>query len=148
MLVILRENVDKLGMIGEVVKVADGYARNFLLPRNLVVAADEKNMAAIEHQKRLLEKKRLAQKAISQELASKLDGVSCTITRKVGDNQKLFGSVSAGDIAEALKATGVEVDKRGIILESPIRTIGTHSVKVRLEADVFATIKILVAQEE
>jgi len=103
MLVILRENVENLGRTGDVVKVTDGYARNFLLPRNLVVAADEKNIATIEHHKRLLEKKRLAQKAGALELAKKLEEFSCTISRKVGEHDKLFGSVSTTDIADALK---------------------------------------------
>src|SRR3954468_18084497 len=103
MLVILRENIENLGRTGDVVKVSDGYARNFLLPRNLVVAAEEKNIVAIEHHKRLLEKKRQAQKATALELAKKLEEFSCTVSRKVGENDKLFGSVSSGDIADALK---------------------------------------------
>src|SRR4051794_11327394 len=98
MLVILRENVENLGGIGDVVKVSDGYARNYLLPRSLVVAADEGNMAAVEHHKRTLEKKRLAQRANSVELAKKLESVSCTIARKVGEHDKLFGSVTVADI--------------------------------------------------
>src|SRR4051794_29199388 len=103
MLVILRENVENLGHIGDVVKVPDGYARNFLLPRKLVVAADEHNVAQIEHHKKGLEKRRLAQKSVAQELANKLAEVSVNISRKVGENDKLFGSVSAADIAEGLK---------------------------------------------
>src|ERR1700733_8178123 len=102
MLVILRENVENLGRIGDVVKVSDGYARNFLLPQNLVVAADEGNVAQIEHHKRSLEKRRLAEKSASEELAKKLGEFSCTITRKVGENDRLFGSVTVGDIADAL----------------------------------------------
>src|SRR3954467_12338448 len=98
MLVILRENVENLGSTGDVVKVSDGYARNYLLPRSLVVAADENNVASIEHHKRMLEKKRLAQRANSQELAKKLEEFSCTISRKVGEQDKLFGSVSSSDV--------------------------------------------------
>src|SRR5689334_5944412 len=101
MVVILRENVENLGRIGDVVKVTDGYARNFLLPRNLVVAADEKNLATIEHHKRMLEKKRAAQMATAKEAATKLEAYSCTISRKVGENDKLFGSVTSVDIADA-----------------------------------------------
>ncbi len=148
MLVILQENVENLGRTGDVVKVTDGYARNFLLPRRLVVQADEKNVAAMEHQKRLLEKKRLAQKASAEDLAKKLGEFSCTLSRKVGENDKLFGSVSAGDVAEALKKAGFTVDKRSVHLENPIKTLGVHPVTVRLEPEVFATVKVWVVKEE
>ncbi len=148
MLVILRENVENLGRIGEVVKVTDGYARNFLLPRNLVVAADEKNMAVIEHHKRALEKKRIAQMASAQEVANKLEAFSCTIARKVGESDKLFGSVTNVDIADALKKAGFKVDKRTIVLNSPIRALGVHSVSVKLEPEVSATLKVWVVKEE
>jgi large subunit ribosomal protein L9 len=148
MLVILRENVENLGRIGDVVKVSDGYARNFLLPRSLVVLADEKNVAAIEHQKRLLEKKRLAQKAHAQELAKKLEDFSCTLSRKVGENDRLFGSVSTSDIADALAKAGYVVEKRAIQLEAPIKSLGVHPVTVRLEPEVAATVKVWVVKEE
>ena len=148
MLVILRENVENLGRIGEVVKVTDGYARNFLLPRNLVVAADEKSIATIEHHKKILEKKRLAEMATAQELAKKLEAFSCTIARKVGEHDKLFGSVSSSDVAEALKAAGFHVDKRSVTLPSPIRALGVHPVTVKLEPEVSATVKVWVVKEE
>jgi large subunit ribosomal protein L9 len=148
MLVILRENVENLGRIGDIVKVTDGYARNFLLPRNLVAVADENNKAQVEHQKKMLEKKRLAQKGAAQDLAKKLGEVSCTLTRKVGENDKLFGSVTANDIIESLKAQGyTAVEKRMILIESPIRSLGVHSVTVRLEPEVEATLKVWVAKE-
>ena len=148
MLVILRENVENLGRIGDVVNVRDGYARNFLLPRNLVVAADEKNIQAIEHHKRSLEKKRLAQRASSEELAKKLSEFSCTISRKVGEHDKLFGSVSTSDIADAMKSAGYSVEKRAIHLEHPIKTLGVHPVEVKLEPEVTATVKVWVVKEE
>jgi large subunit ribosomal protein L9 len=106
MQVILRENVENLGRIGDIVKVTDGYARNYLIPRGLVTIADEKNKATIEHHKRGLERKRLAQRAGSEDLAKKLGDFSVNISRKVGEHDKLFGSVSTNDIAEALKAGG------------------------------------------
>ena len=127
MLVILRENVENLGRIGDVVKVNDGYARNFLFPRSLVAAADEKNVAAIEHQKKMLEKKRLAQRASAEELAKKLAEFSCTIHRKVGEGDKLFGSVSSHDIAEALKAAGFTVERREVLIEQPDQDLGRSS---------------------
>lgn len=148
MLVILRENVENLGSTGDVVKVSDGYARNFLLPRNLVAKADENNVASIEHHKRMLEKKRLAQKATAQELAKKLEEFSCTISRKVGENDKLFGSVSSGDVAEALKAAGYKIDKRSVSLDAPIRALGVHTVQVKLEPEVTAAVKVWVVKEE
>lgn len=148
MLVILRENVENLGRIGDVVNVSDGYARNFLLPRHLVVAAEEKNIKAIEHHKRLLEKKRQAQKAVSLELAKKLADFSCTISRKVGEHDKLFGSVSANDVADALKKAGFDVEKRSIQLETHIKTLGVHPVTIKIEPEVSATVKVWVVKEE
>jgi large subunit ribosomal protein L9 len=148
MLVILRENVENLGRIGDVVKVSDGYARNYLLPRSLVVAADDKNISLIEHHKRGLEKKRLAQRGVAEELAKKLGEVQCTISRKVGEHDKLFGSVSAGDIADAIKAAGYTVERRSIQLAHPIKTLGVHPVTVRLEPEVSATVKVWVVKEE
>jgi large subunit ribosomal protein L9 len=148
MLVILRENVENLGRTGDLVKVSDGYARNFLLPRSLVVEADEKNVAAIEHHKRMLEKKRLAQKELAQTQAGKLSEFSCTISRKVGEHDKLFGSVSSSDIVEVLKKAGFQVDKKAIHLENPIKTLGVYPVAVKLEPEVTATVKVWVVKEE
>jgi large subunit ribosomal protein L9 len=148
MLVILKENVENLGRIGDVVNVTDGYARNFLLPRNLVVAADAKNIEAIEHHKRSLEKKRMAAKASAQELAKKLADYSCTLSRKVGEGDKLFGSVSTADIAEVLKKAGFPVERREIQLEQPIKTLGVHPVTVKLDAEVETTLKVWVVKEE
>jgi large subunit ribosomal protein L9 len=148
MLVVLRENIENLGTIGDVVKVSDGYARNFLLPRKLVVAADEGNIAAIEHHKKSLEKKRLALTASAKEIAKKLADFSCNISRKVGENDKLFGSVSTGDIADALKAGGFAVDKRSIVIDSAIKSLGVHPVTVKLGPEVTATVKVWVVKEE
>lgn len=148
MLVILRENVENLGRIGDMVKVSDGYARNFLLPRKLVVVADEANQVAIENQRRSLEKKRQAQRSDAEALAKKLSDYSVTITRKVGDGDKIFGSVSATDIAEALKVAGYTVEKRSIQIGQPIKALGVHTVQVRLESDINASVKVWVAKEE
>ncbi len=148
MLVILRENIENLGSTGDVVKVSNGYARNFLLPRHLVVAADETNVAAIEHHKRVLEKMKSAQKAASQAVAQKLEAFSCTIARKVGEHDKLFGSVTSGDISDALKKAGFLIDKKSISLGSTIKTLGVHPVTVKLEGEVVATLKVWVVKEE
>jgi large subunit ribosomal protein L9 len=148
MQVILRENVENLGRIGDIVKVTDGYARNFLLPRGLVIEADEKNKAAVEHHKRSLERKRQAQRSVSEELVKKLADFSVTISRKVGEHDKLFGSVSTHDIAEALKAGGFSVEKRSIHIEHAIKTLGVHPVQVKLEPEVVASVKVWVVKEE
>ena len=147
MLVLLRDNVANLGRTGDVVSVSDGYARNFLLPRNLVIAADAGNIAMVEHHKKTLEKKRQAQKLVSEELAKKLAEVSCSIARKVGEHDKLFGSVSAGDIVDALKKAGYTVDKHTVQLTGPIKALGVHSVVIKLEPEVSATVKVSVVKE-
>ena len=148
MQVILRENVENLGRIGDLVKVSDGYARNYLLPRNLVVAANENNIALIEHHKKQLEKKRLAQKGVAVELAKKLNEISVNLSRKVGENDKLFGSVTTSDIVEAIKKAGYVVEKRDIRLPHPIKTLGVHPIIVQLETDVEANVKVWVVKEE
>ena len=148
MLVILKENIENLGSIGDVVKVTDGYARNFLLPRNLVVAASERNIAEIEHHKRMLEKKRAVQLEAAKSLAAKLNDFSLTLSRKVGEGDKLFGSVSTGDIADGLKKAGFAVDKRSVQLVHPIKTLGVHPVTVKLGGEATATIKVWIAKEE
>jgi len=147
MLVILRDNVPNLGTVGDVVKVSDGYARNYLLPRNMVVAANEENVRELEHHKRVLEKKRNAQKAEFETLAAKLADFSATVARKVGRNDKLFGSVTTTDIAASLKKGGFEVDKGMIQLKDPIKALGIHPVTVRLPHGVNATLKVWVVKE-
>jgi large subunit ribosomal protein L9 len=149
MQVILLENVENLGRIGDLVNVTDGYARNFLLPRKLVAAADANNIAKIEHHKRSLEKKRLAARGAADELAKKLADHSCTLSRKVGEGDKLFGSVSTSDIADSLKKAGFSaVEKRMIQMEHPIKALGVHPVTIRLESEVTATMKVWVVKEE
>lgn len=148
MLVVLRENVPNLGRIGDVVKVSEGFARNYLLPRKWVVAAAEGNIKQIEHHKKQLEKKRLAQRAGAEELAKKLGEFSCNLSRKVGENDKLFGSVTAGDIADALRKAGFPVDRRDVTLEHPIKSLGVHTVTVRLEQDIAPSVKVWVVKEE
>ncbi len=148
MLVILRENVENLGQIGDVVRVSPGYARNFLIPNKLGIFADEKNVAAVEHQKKALEKRRLAQKSAAQELANKLSEHQVTIARKVGENEKIFGSVSGADVAEELAKAGYTVDKRSVQIDPPIKTLGVHSVTIKLAPEVTGTVKVWVVKEE
>lgn len=147
MKVILRENVDNLGKTGDVVRVSDGYARNYLLPRKLVSVADEKNVKAMEHHRRELTIKREREKKGAEDVAKKLEQFSCTIARKVGENEKLFGSVTTSDISDALKAGGYSVEKRQIQLSEPIKQLGVTTVPVRLSEGVIAQLKVWVVQE-
>ena len=147
MKVILRENVDNLGKTGDIVKVSDGYARNYLLPRNLVFLADEQNVAAIEHHKKALAKKRDRETVEAKEVAKKIEQFSVTIGRKVGENEKIFGSVTTADIAEALAKGGYKVDRRQIQLGEPIKQLGVVTVPVKLTIDVVAQVKVWVVQE-
>ena len=147
MLVILQENVENLGSVGDVVKVSDGFARNYLLPRGLVAAASENNIAQIEHYKKALEKKRVAQLKDSGELAERLAQFSCTMARKVGENDKLFGSVTTLDISEALVKGGFKVERRQIQIDHPIRSLGVHPVTVKLPQGVNTTLKVWIVKE-
>ena len=147
MLVILKENVTNLGRIGDVVKVTAGYARNFLIPKQLVVPADQTNLAAIEHQKKKLEKKRAAEKLSAAELAKKIESFTCNISRKTGEKDKLFGSVTASDIQDALKAGGIEVEKRSIQVLDPIKALGVHTVAIKILPEVSAQLKVWVIKE-
>ena len=148
MKVILKENVENLGKIGDIVKVSEGYARNFLLPRNLVLIADDNNIKSLEHHQKALSKKAEKEKEEAQVLAKKLEQFSCTITRKVGENEKLFGSVSATDVADVLKKAGFAIEKRQIHLNEPIKQLGVFSVSIRLATDVSAKVKVWVVQEK
>lgn len=148
MRVILRENVENLGSIGDLVRVSAGYARNYLLPRKLVAIADESNVRALEHERRVLEKRRQEKKSQSEALAAKIASHSCTISRKVGEKDQLFGSVTTADIAAAMKASGLEIDKRAISMADPIKTLGVHTVTVKIQPEVSAPLKVWVVKEE
>lgn len=147
MKVILRQNVDTLGKAGDLVKVADGYARNFLIPKGLAAEAIGRNLKVFEHEKRriLLQAEKLQKQA--EEAAAKLGGLTCTIARRVGEQEKLFGSVGAKDIAEALAAQGADIEKKNILLDEPIKSLGEFPVRIRLGAGVTAEIKVVVAAE-
>ncbi|MBN21759.1 MAG: 50S ribosomal protein L9 [Bdellovibrionaceae bacterium] len=148
MLVILKESVANLGKTGDIVKVSAGYARNFLLPQGKVLVANEKNVKELDHHKKILEKKRLAEKADAELLVTKLEAVSVNISRKAGENDKLFGSVTASDIADELSKNEFKVDKKDIKLSEPLRTLGVHPVEIKLLSDVTATVKVWVVKEE
>jgi len=144
---ILREDVENLGKIGEIVEVAGGYGRNYLLPRGLAVKASTKNLKEQEHQKKLIQARMDRQKKDAREIAGSLDSVSCTIARKTGEDEKLYGSVTSRDIEEALREEGVSIDRKRISLEEPLKKLGVYTVPVKLHADVTGNIKVWVVKE-
>jgi large subunit ribosomal protein L9 len=147
MKLILREDVENLGRGGDVVDVKPGYGRNFLLPRGLAVSANPKNLREIEHQKAVATAKAVKLKASAEAIAKRLAATPVTLKRKVGDQDKLFGSVTALDIAEALAARGLEIDRRSIELTEPIKTVGDFEVGVKLHHDVVGKAKVKVEAE-
>jgi large subunit ribosomal protein L9 len=147
MQIILQEDVEKLGHRGDVVTVKPGYARNFLLPQKLAVAATSGNLKAIERIRTSLAKKTATELEAAQKQAALLDGISLNFTRKTGENDQMFGSVTSGDIAEALGAQGFKLDKRQVQLAEPIKTIGEFPVTVKVFRDVTAQVKVHVAKE-
>jgi large subunit ribosomal protein L9 len=148
MQIILQEDVEKLGNRGQVVEVAEGYARNFLLPRKLALEANAGNMKRLERMRATFAKKEATEKGEAQTLAELLTGVSLELTRKSGENDQLFGSVTNADISEALAAKGYTIDKRKITLTEPIKTIGEFEIPVKLHREVTATVKLAVKKEE
>ncbi len=145
--VILREDVDKLGRAGEVVSVKDGYARNFLLPRGLAYAATDGNRRRLEAEQRQRDRRAAAVAGEARDLAVRLEAVSLSFTMKAGEGDKLFGSVTAADIADRLGSEGFTVDKRAVELPEPIKALGAYKVPVRLHADVKPEIRVWVVKE-
>lgn len=147
MQIILQEDVEKLGHRGDVVTVKPGYARNFLLPKKLAVAATPGNMKALERIRGALAKKTATELEAAKKQAELLNLVSLKFTRKTGENDQMFGSVTTGDIADGLKGQGFDVDKRQVQLAEPIKTLGEFPVTVKVFRDVTAEIKVNVAKE-
>ncbi len=147
MQVILQKAFDGLGRIGDIVKVSDGYGFNFLIPRGIAMQAAEGNVRQMEHLRRLTETKRKALLDAARVEADRINGTAVSLKRLAGEEDKLFGSVTNRDIAEALAAEGIEIDKRDIVLEDAIRTIGVYNVPVRIHADVEAKLKVYVIRE-
>ena len=145
--VILRDHVDNLGRRGEIVKVADGYARNYLLPRKLALLATEGNKKQIERERAKFEAKEAEERQVVQAQADRLANVEVVIARRVGDTDALYGSVTTSDIAESLAARGFDVDRRKLQLAEPIKKLGEVDVPVKLHRDVTATIKVKVVAE-
>ena len=145
--VILREDVDKLGRRGDVVKVAEGYGRNFLLPRGLAMAVSEANKAMIAKERKAHDLRAAKEKAEFQAVAERISSLRFIAPRKVGEHDALYGSVTSGDIAEFLKAKGIEIDKRKVHLDEPIKKLGEHEVSVKLHPEVSGTLRVLVTKE-
>ena len=145
--VILKEDVDNLGHRGDVVKVAEGYGRNFLLPRKLAMQATEANKAVIEQMKASAARRSASEKAVAEALVAKLEPVVLSFTRKSGEEGRLFGSVTSADIATELAANGFEIDRRKIQLPEPLKSVGDFSVAVKLHREVTAHVKVKVVAE-
>lgn len=146
--VILREDIEKLGSRGQVVKVADGFARNYLLPRRLAVPATEANKKIVEQERQAALRREAKEKAAAEELAKMLAGLVLTTTQKAGEADQLFGSVTAKDIADLLEKQGYQIDRRKIVLDHPIKTLGEHKVTLRLHREVAVEITVNVNREE
>lgn len=146
--VILLERIEKLGQMGEVVKVKDGYARNFLLPRKKALRATEANKKVFEAQRAQLEAQNLARKGEAEKVAAKMQGLSVTLLRQAGDSGQLYGSVSARDIAEAVTEAGFSINRNQVNLTAPIKTVGVSAVAVTLHPEVSVEVKVNVARSE
>ena len=145
--VILRQYVEHLGKRGDVVKVAAGYARNYLLPRKLALPATDGNKRHVERERKIMEVKEADEKAQAQSIASRIEAIEVVITRRVGETDQLYGSVTSADIVDVLKAKGFDVDKRKLILPEPIKLIGDHNVPLKLHREVTVPLKVHVVKE-
>lgn len=145
--VILREDIKTLGKAGDMVRVKPGYARNYLLPNGLAYEATEGNKARIAGETKARNARQVAERAEAQQLAAALNGLELTITGKAGDEGKLFGSITAQDIADALAKQGRQIDRRRIALEHPIKTVGQHTVSVKLHPEIQADVRVTVAAQ-
>jgi len=146
--VILREDIERLGNRGQVVKVADGYARNFLLPKRLAVAATDANRKIVEQERQAHLRREAKQKGEAEDLSKLLSGVTVTIAQKAGENDQLFGSVTSKDVADALAAKNFTIDRRKVLMDEPIKQLGEFKIPVRLHKDVTAEVTVKVVKEE
>ena len=145
--VILRQHVDNLGERGQIVKVADGYARNYLLPRKLALPATDGNRKHVDRERRIMETREAEEKGQAEALAARLSAVDITIARRVGETEQLYGSVTSNDIADYLRTKGFEIDRRKLVLPDPIKTIGEHDVPLKLHREVTVPLKVTVVKE-
>lgn len=148
MKVILKEDVSGVGMMGDIINVKDGFARNYLIPRGLAVEANERNIRQLEHQKRIIAQKVKKLKNQAQGLAERLSQTVVEIKAKAGEGDKIFGSITTIDIEKALREKGYEIDRRRIVLDEPIRRLGEYSVKVRVHPEITADLTVQVTKAE
>ncbi len=144
---ILRRDVPDLGAAGELVKVKAGYASNYLIPQGLAVRANARNKASLDHELRAIEARIARDRRSAEDAASRLEGLSVTITRLVGEEDRIFGSVTTKDIAEALDAEGITIDRRSILLDGPLKALGVYDVPIKLHRDVNVAIKVWVVAD-
>ncbi len=147
MQVILLENVPSLGKAGDLVKVSDGYGRNYLIPQKKALLATEKSLKVVEHQKRQVQQRLEKGKKDAEKLGQEIEKLSCTFSKTVGESGKLFGSVTSMDIENYLKENGIDIDRKKIILEEPLKNLGMFTVPIKLSAEVTAQLKVWVVQE-
>jgi large subunit ribosomal protein L9 len=145
--VVLQENVDNLGESGDVVRVRPGYARNFLIPRGLAAPATAASLARVDELKRQAKAKAEKEKSAAEELGKKLSSTSVKLSRAVGEENKMYGSVTSRDIEEAYAAQGIEIDRKRIVLPEPLKTLGSHEVKVRLHPEVTVSARVEIVKE-
>lgn len=148
MKVILKEDIPKLGRMGETVQVASGYGRNYLIPQGKAILATTSNLKALEHERSLIQRKAGVAREAAEGLAEKISGLSLSLTRKVVEEDKLYGSVSVSDISQALEEAGVVVERKVIRLDEPIKTLGEFQVPIKIHADVTAELTVQVIKEE
>jgi large subunit ribosomal protein L9 len=146
--VILREHVDNLGRRGDVVKVAEGYARNYLLPRKLALAVTEANRRQIERERAAAEARDAEERGQAEALAQRITQLEIEIARRVGENETLYGSVTSSDVAHALQTKGFEVDRRKIQLPEPLKTLGEHTIPIKIHRDVVAQLRVKIVAEQ
>jgi large subunit ribosomal protein L9 len=142
---ILKETVDTLGEVGDIVKVKPGYARNYLLPRGIALPATKSNMAMLAQQKEIIDSRKKQQRQEAEALAEKIAGITVTINQRVGEEDRLYGSVTSADIAEKLNEQGIEIDRKKIVLDEPLKTLGLKVVPIKVGYQVTAELKVEIA---
>lgn len=147
MKVILVEDVKSMGNAGDIIKVSDGYARNFLFPKGLALEADDKNVKALNEDKKLASRKIAKRKRLAEDQVSALQGVKCILSRRVGDQGKLFGSVNSKDVEESLNTRGFKIDRKNILLSEPIKALGDFTVRIKVDQGVFANLAVTIIAE-
>lgn len=148
MKVILKENIESLGVIGDIVKVAPGYARNYLLPKGFAIEATMKNAKALDHTKRQLQYKKNKELEGAKQLVAKIEGLSLSIAHQAGEEGKLFGAVTNMELAEKLKEAGIEIDRKKVVLAEPIKHVGEFTATVKVHPELSATLKVVVTKSE